>query len=117
MLQQVLCVSRCSALGYILYFFVYQGLTHIFILSSEMWSRGLVQSHDHSHHVFAVEDGRRQDVPGRVFCEFIDEWAEVLALEDRRHMLQGLGLHDTWIKFTYIIILFVEHIVNPENYF
>lgn len=47
--------------------------THIFILSSEMWSCGLVQSHDHSHQVFAVEDGRSQNVSGLVICEFIDE--------------------------------------------
>lgn len=59
--------------------------THVLILSSEMWSCGLVQSHDHSHHVFAVEDGRSQNVPGLVLGEFVDEWAEMLVLPDRKH--------------------------------
>ena len=49
-----------------------------------MWPCGLVQSHDHSHQVFAVEDGRRQNISGLVVCEFIDEGAEVLVLEDRK---------------------------------
>lgn len=58
--------------------------THIFILISEMRSCGLVQSHDHCHHVFAVEDGRSQDTLGLVFCEFVDKWTEVLALKRQK---------------------------------
>lgn len=56
-------------------------VTYILVGSGEIRSRGLVQSHDHSHHVFAVEDGRCQNVPGGVLCEFIHERAEVLALQ------------------------------------
>lgn len=49
------------------------GETHVLVLGGEMWPRGLVQRHDHGHHVFAVEDWRRQNVPGGVICEFIHE--------------------------------------------
>lgn len=67
-------------------------VTHILVASSEIWSRGLVQSHDHSHHVFAVEDRRRQNVPGRVVCELIHERAEVLALQRQEaHFQTDLG--------------------------
>lgn len=58
--------------------------THIFIFSSEMWSCGLVHSHDHCHHVFAVEDGCSQNISGLVVCEFVNKWAEVLVLKCRK---------------------------------
>lgn len=56
-------------------------LTHVFVPCSEMRSGGLVQSHDHAHQVFAVEDGSCQNVPGCVLCELVDKRAEVLVLK------------------------------------
>ena len=47
--------------------------THVFVLTGEMWSRGLVYGHDHYHHVFTVEDGCSQNVLGLVLCEFINK--------------------------------------------
>lgn len=45
--------------------------SHVFILIREMRPGGLVEGDDHGHQVFAVEDGRGQDVPGLVISELI----------------------------------------------
>lgn len=49
-----------------------------------MRPRGLVQGHDDGHHVLAVEDGRRQNVPGGEIRQLVHEGAEVLVLKKHR---------------------------------
>lgn len=57
-----------------------------------MWSCGLVESHDDGNHVFTVENGRSQNVPGLVVCEFIHKGAEVLVLKGEKTYMRHLQM-------------------------
>lgn len=63
--------------------------THVFIFTCETRAVQLVHSHDHSHNIFAVHDGRGQDVPCHVARQLISKGAEVGTLQGKRREGRG----------------------------
>lgn len=71
--------------------------TYILIIICEIGSISLVDCHDDGYYVFAIHNGRGQDVACGVFSKFINECAEVTILQWKQsqlsHTLQTIPTH------------------------